>query len=105
MGGCRINTLFLCLSLGPSSQRAIQLPSLIRKANCVHKQCKGLVEDVVVVMMVVVVVSSLALYSVPSFPLSMYINTDDVCHRRKQKTEGSGPRLRSPQSFGVEVDY
>lgn len=104
MGGCRINTLCLFLSLGPSSQCAIQLPSLIRKANCVHTQCKGLVEDVVVVMMMVVV-SSLALYSIPSFPLSMYINTDDVCHRRKQKTEGSGPRLRSPQSFGVEVDY
>lgn len=104
MGGCRINTLCLCLSLGPSIQCAIQLPSLVRKANCVHKQCQSLVEDVMMVV-VVVVVSSLALYSVPSFPLSMYINTDDVCHRRKQKTEGSGPRLRSPQSFGVEVDY
>lgn len=81
----------------------MQMPSLIRKANCVHKQCKVLVEDVVVVMVVVLVVSSLALYSVPSFPLSMYINTDDVCHRRKQKTEGSGPRLRSPQSSALKL--
>lgn len=69
------------------------LPGLIRKANRVHKQNKGLIEDEVVVMMVMVV-SSLALYSVPSLPLSMYINTDDVCHRRKQKTEASGPCLR-----------
>lgn len=65
---------------------------LIRIVRCAHKENKVLVEDVAVV--VVVVVSSFALYSVPSFPLSMYINTDDVCHRRKQKTEELGPHLQ-----------
>lgn len=68
------------------------MPGLIRQARGAHKQNKGLVEDVIAVMMVVV--SSLALYSFPSFPLSMYINTDVVCHRRKQKTGESGLRLR-----------
>jgi hypothetical protein len=73
------------------------MPGLIRAARCVHKENMCLVEDVVVVVVVVVVmvvVSSFALYSVPSCPLSMYINTDDVCHRRKQKTGGSGPHLQ-----------
>lgn len=65
---------------------------LIRIVRCARKENKGLVEDVAVV--VVVVVSSFALYSIPSFPLSMYINTDDVCHRRKQKTEESRPHLQ-----------
>lgn len=70
------------------------MPGLIRAARCVPKGNMSLVEDVeVVVVVVMVVVSSFALYSVPSCPLSMYINTDDVCHRRKDKTEESGPNL------------
>lgn len=88
--------------VGPMRSASLSPPFLLLW-SLQGKESKNLVGNVVVVM--VMVVSSVALYSVPSFPLSMYINTDDVCHRRKQKTEGSGPRLQRPQSFGVEVDY
>ena len=86
MGGDVGSILFL----SGASQTGLNLRA--RRARRVHQENRSLVEDVVVVL-VMVVVSSFALYSVPSFPLSMYINTDDVCYRRKQKTGESGPRL------------
>lgn len=67
---------------------------LIRIVRCAHKENKVLVEDVAVV--VVVVVSSFALYSVPSFPLSMYINTDMSVIGENKRLKNSGHTCSDP---------